>query len=132
MKKYTSILLISLFMMLMACSENSTGFTVVEEEHSDPIAEKPSLEVTVKTTGNQANVYVTTDLSISKDNYGKEKEDGEGHIHIYLDNGEKVGVTEVPVTFNDLPTGPHKVRVSLHNNDHTPYDVTETVEFHIQ
>lgn len=60
------------------------------------------------------------------------RESGEGHVHMYLDNGEKIGVKEGQKVFTDLAKGKHTLKVSLHNNDHTPYDVTNTFEFEIK
>jgi hypothetical protein len=71
-------------------------------------------------------------MSISPEHYGMAREDGEGHIHMYLDNLPKIGLKEDHTVIPDLLPGKHKLKVSLHNNDHTPYDVTKTFEFEIQ
>lgn len=92
---------------------------------------KPHLAITVDVEGTTATVNVTTDINLSRKNYGQEKKDGQGHIHMYHNNGEKVGITDLPIVLENLEPGTHEVRVSLHNNDHTPYDVTEVVEFTI-
>ena len=51
---------------------------------------------------------------------GKAAVPGSGHWHIYLDgafiNASAVGT----VTLDPLPLGPHHLRVSLANNDHSP------------
>jgi hypothetical protein len=90
------------------------------------------MDVKFEISGNQLTVKVTTDMTISAEHYGMAREPREGHIHMYLDNGEKIGIKEGQKVFKDLPSGPHTLKVSLHNNDHTPYDVTKTIEIDIK
>lgn len=129
MKPYLFVIFLSCI-LLTACS--SKKVSEIPDVKSANQAKKPSLEVELNTTGNQVTVKVNTDLAISKEHYGKERKSGEGHIHVYLDNGEKIAVTDEPPVFKDLTPGSHSLRVSLHNNDHTPYDVTKTIEFEIK
>ncbi|WP_166241629.1 hypothetical protein [Paenibacillus turpanensis] len=92
---------------------------------------KPTLEVNVTVEGNQATVQIETDLNI-ENNLGKERRKGEGHIHMYVDSGEKQSVVSKRVVLTELSKGEHSVKVSLHNNDHTPYDVTDSVAFEVK
>jgi len=103
----------------------------IKESPSDQ-GKKPTLAVDVQVHGTTATVITNTDLHISKEHYGQERKAGEGHIHMYLDGGEKVAVKETKMVFTSLSAGKHTLRVSLHNNDHTPYDVTQTVEFEVR
>lgn len=103
-----------------------------QETSVPPQDYKPNLKVTVEVKGNQATMKVHTDLRISKEHYGLARKVGEGHIHTYLDDGEKVAMDVIEKTYPDLLPGKHELKVSLHNNDHTPYDVTETVNFEIK
>jgi len=73
-----------------------------------------------------------TDMSIRDDKVGSARRAGEGHIHMYLDDREKETVTAKVKEYADLPRGQHTLRVSLHNNDHTPYDIAKTVDFDIK
>jgi uncharacterized protein YcfL len=129
MKKLSMLIAASL-LLAAGCSTNSMS------ELKDPMpahmAAKPTLDVKVETSGRSATVIVTTDLHISKDHVGMQRVPGEGHIHLYLDGGEKIAVTDNKYVFNDLQPGKHMLRVSLHNNDHTPYDVYKEVEFEIK
>jgi hypothetical protein len=93
---------------------------------------KPTMDVKTDISGNQITVKVTTDMTISAEHYGMERQPGEGHIHMYLDNGQKIAIKEGQMVFKDLASGQHTLKVSLHNNDHTPYDVTKTIEFAIK
>lgn len=111
--------------VLSACGTSKKANVPMQDQ-------KPTLSVSVKVEGTQATMTVQTDLRISKENYGGARKTGEGHIHTYLDGGEKVSMDEIKKTYTDLVPGKHELKVSLHNNDHTPYDVTETVSFEIK
>jgi hypothetical protein len=93
---------------------------------------KPSLDVKLDISGRQITVKVISDMHISAEHLGKTRVQGEGHIHLYLDDGEKSIVTGWEQTFKDLAPGTHTLKISLHNNDHTPYDVTITKNFEIK
>ncbi|MFD0672155.1 hypothetical protein [Cohnella sp. GCM10027633] len=114
-------------LLLAACGNNASSS---DKNHGKGY--KPSLDVSLKIEGNSATVTVETDMTVSPEHYGMARESGEGHIHMYLDDQDKIGVKERVYAFPDLEAGPHKLKVSLHNNDHTPYDVTQTVEFEIK
>lgn len=112
-------------LMLTACGDNS-GKSKAHE------AFKPKMDVALVIDGSKIKVTVDTDMHISPEHYGLRRQEGEGHIHMYLDDLPKVGVKERVYVFPDLTSGHHKLKISLHNNDHTPYDVTITKEFDIQ
>jgi hypothetical protein len=113
-------------LFLTACGNGADSSSDAHAAH------KPTLEVKLDVSGTQVTVSVDTDMTISPEHYGKARKAGEGHIHMYLDNQNKISVTEGQHVFADLAPGKHKLKISLHNNDHTPYDVTETYEFDIQ
>lgn len=92
---------------------------------------KPYLNVKWKVEGTTFIVDVDTDMHISPEHYGQGRKTGEGHIHMYLDDNDKIGVKEAHYEFPNVPSGEHILKVSLHNNDHTPYDVTKTIKFKI-
>jgi predicted small secreted protein len=127
MKKLCAVLLIC-SAILTACGAGRPADSGAHQAH----VYKPTLDVKVEVHGNKATVNVITDLHISPEHYGLARKDGEGHIHMYLDDGDKIGVKEAKKVFPNLPVGKHSLKVSLHNNDHTPYDVTKTVDFEIK
>lgn len=92
----------------------------------------PTLEVSAVVNGDAVTLQMTTDLKISKEHYDHQRVEGEGHIHISLDKGEKIVVTDKQKVLDHLSKGPHEVKVSLHNNDHTPYDVSKTITFDVK
>ncbi|MBW5447991.1 hypothetical protein GE107_18200 [Cohnella sp. CFH 77786] len=103
-----------------------------KKEHAVHTKYKPTMDVKWKVEGSKLIVDVITDMHISPEHYGQGRKEGEGHIHMYLDDGEKIGVKAGHKEFEDLKPGRHVLKVSLHNNDHTPYDVTKTIEFEIR
>ncbi|WP_409346982.1 hypothetical protein [Paenibacillus sp. MBLB4367] len=123
--KRLAILLVAGCLTLSACGTNRETAGMIEDK-------KPTLDVVIKVEGNSAKVSVLTDLHISKEHYGGARKAGEGHIHTYLNDGEKVAMDEPEKTFPGLAPGKHEIKVSLHNNDHTPYDVTKTVAFEVK
>ncbi|QGQ94244.1 hypothetical protein EHS13_04640 [Paenibacillus psychroresistens] len=125
-------LILACCLVLTACGSKKKE---MEMDHSTMVMDanhKPTMEVKTEVKGTELDVDVTTNMMISPEHYGMARENGEGHIHMYLDNGEKIGVKEGHKVFKDLKPGPHILKISLHNNDHTPYDVTQTVEFDIK
>lgn len=127
-------LILACCLILTACSSKQTEMEAGMDHSSMSMDadHKPTMDVKTVITGTELAIDITTDMMISADNYGKAREMGEGHIHMYLDNGEKIGVKEGHKVFKDLTVGHHILKVSLHNNDHTPYDVTQTIEFDIK
>ncbi|WP_141692550.1 hypothetical protein [Paenibacillus pectinilyticus] len=92
----------------------------------------PTLEVTAVVKDDIATLNMTTDLKISKEHYDQQKVQGEGHIHISIDQGEKIVVTDKQYVTEHLNKGTHEVKVSLHNNDHTPYNVSKTISVEVK
>jgi hypothetical protein len=125
-KLYAVLLICSA--LLTACGSGKTADAGAHDTHNHI----PTLDVKVDVKGHDATVSVITDLHLSPEHYGQARQDGEGHIHMYLDNGDKVGVKEAKQVFPNLSVGKHTIKVSLHNNDHTPYDVTKTVGFEVK
>lgn len=92
----------------------------------------PTLEVSATVNGDSATLQLTTDLKLSKEHYDHQRVQGEGHVHVSLDKGEKIVVTEKQKVLEHLGKGMHEVLISLHNNDHTPYDVSKTITFEVK
>ncbi|MFD2611237.1 carboxypeptidase-like regulatory domain-containing protein [Paenibacillus gansuensis] len=115
--------------LLAACGNGDSKTADTAEAHE---RYKPKMGVDVKVEGNKATVTVDTDMKISPEHYGQARKEGEGHIHMYLNNGDKIGVKDGIYVFNDLPPGTYTLKISLHNNDHTPYDVTDLIHFDIK
>jgi hypothetical protein len=124
----TLLLFLICCLILTACGNEKTANSSPGHEN----AHKPTMDVKLDVSGNKLTVTVDTDMSISSEHYGQARMEGEGHIHMYLDNGEKIGVQTGTKVFENLAPGNHTLKVSLHNNDHTPYDVTKTYDVEIK
>jgi hypothetical protein len=124
----TIVVLALAVFLITACSSKKAATIPAETT-----VKKPSLELTVDVSGHTATINFKTDLTISSQHYGKERVPGEGHIHMFVDDdGEKKVITENKYVLKDLTVGNHTVKVSLHNNDHTPYNVSKSVEFEVK
>jgi hypothetical protein len=131
MKKHP--LLITLLILLTACGFKSDDeFHVIDESEMSQTENKPELNIDVEIINNQAILIVDTNLRISEENYGGQMKQGEGHIHVYVNNGKKQAITAFRYILKDVKPGHNVVRVSLHNNDHTPYGVYQVEEFIIE
>jgi type 1 fimbria pilin len=114
-------------MLTTACSSKKAAAPAETD------GKKPSLDFTVEVSGHTATINIkTTDIVISPQHYGKERVPGEGHMHVFLDDGPKQGVTDDKYVLPDLAVGSHTVKVSLHNNDHSPYNVSLSKEFEVK
>ncbi|MBM6616882.1 hypothetical protein [Bacillus suaedaesalsae] len=133
MKKLVFVFMIAIIMIISACgNENHEHFKTVEEATSNEQGQKPTLKANVEIKNGKAILYVETDMKISKDNYGKARKEGEGHVHVYVNNGEKQGVSGFPYELEGVEKGENIISISLHNNDHTPYGVSEEIKFELK
>ena len=90
--------------------------------------------------GDTVNVIVDipSDITLVDPETNQEKQDGEGHLHLWLDasplHDETVSVTppERPeYTYTKVFSGLHTLSARLYHNDHTPYEprLSAKVEF---
>ncbi|GGA07904.1 hypothetical protein GCM10008018_62010 [Paenibacillus marchantiophytorum] len=93
---------------------------------------KPTLDASIEINGDTATLKLTTDLKLSREHYDQVRKEGEGHVHLSFDKGEKEILTEKVKVYEHVSKGQHEIKVSLHNNDHTPYDVSKTVTFEVK
>lgn len=88
--------------------------------------EVPSLRIVEPQDGAvlpSGNLYVRVDVHgfiMDPAAIGKSKVPGRGHWHVYLD-GKWIGASGADeYALTDVTPGPHHIRVSLANNDHSP------------
>ncbi len=64
---------------------------------------------------------------------GNAPEQGRGHVHVDVDGSNYAASAADSIAMTDLLKGNHTIRVSLHNNDHTPLssDVADAVAVEI-
>jgi hypothetical protein len=128
--RYLTVIAIGLMLLITACSKNN--MSELEMPTSGNAADKPTLELRVETSGSTATIFIDTNMKLAKNHVGMGRISGEGHVHLYLDDGEKEIITTNKYMTGKLAPGTHVVKISLHNNDHTPYDVSDQIEFEIK
>ena len=52
---------------------------------------------------------------------------GQGHLHYRVDDGPVIATTATKLSFHELASGEHKIRVMLAGNDHQPLGPEETL-----
>lgn len=129
-KLYITMSLVMALLMLTGCREYSMAELEMPEPAENGI--KPTLDLKLEISDRNAVIFVMTNLKVSKEHVGMKRSAGEGHIHMYVDEGEKISVSDNKYMIRNLLPGKHKVKVSLHNNDHTPYDIAKQIEFEIK
>ncbi|MGC5326285.1 stalk domain-containing protein [Brevibacillus sp. SYSU BS000544] len=87
-----------------------------------------SLDVLAAQNGDDISFTLNTDIKFSADHYGKEHVAGEGHAHIYLDGQKVAGLKESVYLLKDVPVGPHKIDVTLQQNDHKDMGVKKSFD----
>jgi hypothetical protein len=75
----------------------------------------------------KASGFKMTDPAKAKEQPKK----GGAHLHYQLDDGPVVATTSTKLSFHDLPSGKHKIKVILAANDHSPLGPEETVDVEI-
>ncbi|NEW06594.1 hypothetical protein GK047_11275 [Paenibacillus sp. SYP-B3998] len=118
--------------LIAAATVLLSGCGAAKTNQANVATYKPTLEVSADVKDDTATLHISTDLILSKEHYDHARKQGEGHIHLSLDQGEKVNVMDRQEVLEHLSKGAHTVKLSLHNNDHTPYDVSKTINFDVK
>lgn len=96
-------------------------------------APKPTLAVHHSVKGNNLILHLTvTKFRFSIENMGKDNKQGEGHVHLYIDDKKVAKIFETHYTYPDLLPGKHKVTLELAHNNHEPYGVKQSFEILVQ
>jgi hypothetical protein len=120
--RYLTILLVLLAINYMVKHINTSQPNQIEAENLT----QSNMEVTHEVVGNDLHLdFDLADFQLSFENVGKEKVEGQGHIHLYIDGQKVMKIYESQYVWKNLETGKHHVRVELAHNDHEPYGVEE-------
>jgi archaeosine-15-forming tRNA-guanine transglycosylase len=112
--------------------DSYTVSEVFEVEVSSEVGAVPTLEAEFAQEGNKVAITWNTNLAISADNYGADHVDGEGHAHVYVDGEKIAGLKSTdPYVVEGLAAGKHVIEIALQQNDHVPYEVTESFEVEV-
>ena len=119
-----------------------------DEDNEEGGAEgQPGVEITAPDPGDTPDGSVTVEVDVSSfdvvDKLGEPAQEGEGHVHFYLDVAQIPTTPGQPAvtaegtyhaeattshTWEDLTPGEHTFSVQLVNNDHTPLDPPVTAQ----
>jgi hypothetical protein len=119
--RYLTILVVLLAINYMVKHYNTTN----EIEAENPI--QPRMKVSHEIVGKDLHLdFDLADFELSIENVGKEKNTGQGHIHLYIDGDKVMKIYKPHYVWKNLETGRHHVKVELAHNDHEPYGIEES------
>jgi hypothetical protein len=80
------------------------------------------VDPTVKAKSKTATVEVKVEAThlVDPDTTNGKPASGQNHLHYQLDNGPIIATTATKLSFHNLTPGPHTIKVTLAENDHTP------------
>lgn len=131
-----SIILFKPFLSLSAKEINQSRSSDHQQNHSTGITwrntkKTPAISLIVTpASGNGWTVSTNVkNFSFAPEKAGKKHVNGEGHIHLYVDNKKTARLYGFPHYLNDLGIGDHKIKVTLNSNDHRDYKIRgKTIE----
>ncbi|WP_025026563.1 hypothetical protein [Caldalkalibacillus mannanilyticus] len=96
-------------------------------------ATQPSFEVTHEVKGQEVHMeFELQHFELSLKNVNKEKVNGQGHLHVYID-GEKVAkVYDKHFVLKNVPMGTHEIKIELAHNDHESLGIDKSFTVKIQ
>ena len=94
---------------------------------------KPTLKVSHSLHGDDLHLQLTvTQFRFSLENMGKENRDGEGHVHLYLDDKKVAKIFDNTYVYRDIPRGKHQVVIELAHNNHESYGVKQSFAIEVK
>lgn len=88
----------------------------------------------VKYDVKEKDIYVecfVKDFTFSKERAGQLKQDGEGHVQLFI-NGNKVdSIYTSSFIIKALPVGTYTIKIELVHNDYTPYGISKEFEVNL-
>ncbi|HKY63543.1 MAG TPA: hypothetical protein VJR29_09000 [bacterium] len=76
--------------------------------------------VKAKTKSATVDTKVAGTHMVDPDSTNGKPAPGQNHLHYQLDNGPIIATTATKLSFHNLSPGPHTIKVTLAENDHTP------------
>lgn len=68
------------------------------------------------------------DFTFKRDKVGSFNKDGEGHIHLYVNESKVDSIFQPSFIIKSLPSGTYNIKLQLVHNDLTPYGIEEEFE----
>jgi hypothetical protein len=119
---------------LLACASEEPGGYGLRDSAGGDDGPVPAIDITAPAYG--AGFYdgvgeltwTVTNFTLDAAAVGGAAREGAGHVHVYVDE-ERVGdVADTRWEITGLPSGTHKLRVALADNDHSEFGVDSTVD----
>jgi hypothetical protein len=136
MKIFFAILLMSMNLMTGTISNEKENIVVTrsipfDDDFSLIVTNSDDERLNVKYDVKEKDIYVECNVknfSFNKEKAGSLKQEGEGHIQLYLNNNKVDSIFTPSFIIKDLPIGVYKIKVELVHNDYTPYGIYEEFE----
>ncbi len=96
-----------------------------------PMTNAQNKRLNIKYTLKDQDIYVECHMKefiITKAKRRLVKQNGEGHLHLYINNQKVDSIFTSAFIIKSLPIGVHKIRVELVHNDDTSYGIYEEFE----
>lgn len=120
---------VTLFVLLLLTACGGSGSTVPSNgdvsENVEPKSQGPSVKIVSPVTGDTIKgdtievKFEFVGFTMDREAIGKARESGKGHWHLLLDGRQVTIDAGETSTLQRVPPGPHNVRISLRNNDHS-------------
>ncbi len=132
------ILLVAAMLLVAGCTQGPQASADVmekddkmEEKPKDDQVMAPKPSFSIASPGANGMVMagdVVVTLDAQNFEIGKPEtanREGEGHFHLYLDDGEYIACASTTCTVPGVTEGEHVIKVTMHQNDHSLYEGVE-------
>jgi hypothetical protein len=119
---------------LLACASEEPGGYGLRDSAGGDEGPVPGIDITSPAYG--AGFYdgvgeltwAVTNFTLDAAAIGGAARDGAGHVHVYVDEERVADVADTRWEVTGLPSGTHKLRVALADNDHSEFGIDSTVD----
>ena len=124
------------FLSLSANEINQSGSSIHHQNHSKGVTwqniKKPP-SISLKATPALGNGWIIStnvkNFSFAPERASEKHLNGEGHMHLYINNKKTARLYGFPYYLNNLKIGDHEIKVTLNSNDHRDYKLSgKTIE----
>ena len=135
--KLLLILPIVLVLLVSGCAQGPGAGS--QNPTSAPAKPVPAIRITSPVEGQAFSAgdsvtvtYTTTNFEVIPVNRDVPKEDGRGHVHAFLDGANEQRGPKTAFVFEGLTAGQHKLKLELHNHDHSAVEGAQPSEVTIE
>ncbi|MCT8139051.1 hypothetical protein H1D32_15900 [Anaerobacillus sp. CMMVII] len=98
--------------------------------NSDEMGDRLTIKYEVK----EKDIYVeclVQNFRFNKEKAGTEKQEGEGHVQLYINDRKVDSIFTPSFIIKALPAGTYKIKVELVHNDYAPYGIFKEFEIEL-